>query len=134
MRPRDRSVLAECRALQIEREARCCPEHEQGEDERDLHRTRITLDPPRARLSVAFLPEIRGGLVGQHALDLADASHGRGNPAARFRAEALPGHGLDELADPEATCVPGSPTGGQDMVGPIVLSEYATVDSSPRNS
>src|SRR5262249_6171223 len=38
------------------------------------------------------------------------------DPATGFRAETLPGYGLDELADPESTCVPGSPGGGQDMV------------------
>ena len=80
--------------------------------------------PGRAHASrprVAPLAQIGRGLVGEHALHLADARDDGRHAAARLAREALVGHGLDELADPQSARVPRGAAGGQDVVGADAL-------------
>src|SRR5262245_61299517 len=69
-------------------------------------------------LPVARLAQVRGGLVGEHALDLADPRDDGGDACAGLAREALIGHGLDELADPQAPGVSRRAAGRQDVIRP----------------
>src|SRR4029453_8776896 len=68
-------------------------------------------------LPVARLAQVGRRLVGQHALDLADARDDGGHTPARLAREALVGDGLDEFPHVEAAGIARGAPGGQDVVG-----------------